>query len=251
MIARQRGAALVVLVLAMGTVATAADLRPSWECLPPDTAVMVRLPQPARFVETLKTRTKFGSVALGPKRLEGLWQLLAGRQATAGEWSLEEFEQTLAGYGLETGEFAAVMDGDLGGGLVIRQRDGLPPLQMLLGWLEPGEELAGKLMIAVRQRLEEEADREGPAPRRIDLELAGHEVLAVVEPVMGIDLSGIKPEEPDDEIDEAELLARIDRLRTAKRVHTGAQHSLVTVIGSRMLFGVTLPATGKPDADDL
>ena len=142
MIARQRGAALVVLVLAMGTVATAADLRPSWECLPSDTAVMVRLPQPARFVETLKTRTKFGSVALGPKRVEGLWQLLAGRQATEGEWSLEEFEQTLAGYGLETGEFAAVMDGDLGGGLVIRQRDGLPPLQMLLGWLEPGEESA-------------------------------------------------------------------------------------------------------------
>lgn len=253
MIARQRGAALMVLVLvlAMGTVATAADLRPSWECLPPDTAIMVQLPQPARFVETLKTRTKFGSVALGPKRLEGLWQLLAGQQATEGEWSLEEFEQTLAGYGLETGEFAAVMDGDLGGGLVIRQRDGLPPLQMLLGWLEPGEELAAKLMIAVRQRLEEEADREGPAPRRIDLELAGHEVLAVVEPVMGIDLGGIEPEETDDEIDEAELRARIERLRAAKRVQTGAQHSLVTVIGSRMLFGVTLPATGKPDADDL
>ena len=199
MIARQRGAALVVLVLAMGTVATAADLRPSWECLPSDTAVMVRLPQPARFVETLKTRTKFGSVALGPKRVEGLWQLLAGRQATEGEWSLEEFEQTLA-------------------------RDGLPPLQMLLGWLEPGEELAGKLMIAVRRRLEEEADREGPAPRRIDLELAGHEVLAVVEPVMGIDSSGIEPEETDDEIDEAEIRARIERLRTAKPVQTGSQH---------------------------
>ena len=36
----------------------AAEPRPSWECLPEDTAVMVRLPQPAAFLETMRTRTR-------------------------------------------------------------------------------------------------------------------------------------------------------------------------------------------------
>jgi len=213
--------------------------------------LMVRLPEPARFLEAVKTRTKFGSVALVPKRIEGLWRLVAGAEAGAGEWSLEDLDESLAKYGLESGDLATACGGDLGAGFVIRRRDGLPPLPMLLGWLEPGEELAGKLMAAIRRRLEEEADRDGPAPRRIDLELAGHEVLAVVEPIMGLDLDGIELEDPPSELDEAEIQARIERLRAAKPVQTGERHALVCVIGGRMLFGITLPGAGVQEAAEI
>lgn len=237
--------------VALQAVPAAADLRPSWECLPADTALMVRLPEPARFLEAVKGGTKFGSVALVPRRLEGLWRLAVGAEAGAGERSLEDLEESLARYGLESGDLAAACSGDLGAGFVIRRRDGLPPLPMLLGWLEPGEELAGRLMAAIRRRLEEEADRDGPAARRLDLELAGHEVLAIVEPVMGLDLDGIELDESLDELDEAELRARIERLRAAKPVQTGERHALVCAIGGRMLFGITLPGAGVREAAEI
>jgi len=73
--------------------------------------------------------------------------------------------------------------------------------------------------------------------------------MSVVEPVMGLDISKAELEEMAQETDEAAVKARLERLRETKQVQTGEQHSFLTVRDGRLLFGLTLPETGKPGAD--
>jgi hypothetical protein len=243
------------------------ELRPSWECLPADTAVMIRLPRAAEFVETLRTSTRFGAIALRPDRLEGLWRMIIEQAGEAGvtvgdtafSSAVADWEKSLEKYGLEPADFGAAFSGDVGGGLVIRRRAGdLPALGMVLAWSEPGAEVAGRMLAAFKQQLEENAaGEEGDAtPRRVDLELAGREVISAVIPVMTVDLGEIDVADLTDEGDDEEAAARqLERLeqqiKAAKRVQTGQTHAFVTVIGDRLLYGTTLPlrAGQEPPAD--
>ena len=235
--------------------AQAAELRPSWECLPADTALMVRLPKAAEFVEAMRSSTKFGAIALRPDRLEGLWRMLveqAGEVETAVDdtffllSSAAGWEQGLEKYGLKLADLGAAFQGDVGGGLVVRRPDGdRPPLAMMLAWAEPGEEAAGRVMAAVKQRLEEVGDRaaDGPAVRRIDLELAGHEVISAVTPVMTLDLSEVdgdgSPDDGDAAAEDPDRARKMleERLRAAKPVQTGETHVFFARLGGRLLYG--------------
>jgi len=251
--------------------AQADDLRPSWECLPADTALMVRLPKAAEFVEAMRSSTKFGAIALRPERLEGLWRMLveqAGEaQSTVGDTVLlsnpADWEKSLEKYGLKLADLGTAFQGDVGGGLVVRRRDGdRPPLAMMLAWAEPGEEVAGRVMAAVKQRLEEVGDGEpdAPAARRIDLELAGHEVISVVSPVMTLDLGEIEIGAPkadaDAEDPDRKRALLEERLRAAKPVQTGQTHVFLAKLGGRLLYGNTssgaaAPGDGPTDFDKL
>jgi hypothetical protein len=249
MMRRQSWVVFGVMVMIMPWVA-AADGRPSWECLPADTAFMVRVPALAEFWDTIQTRTKFGAVALSPKRLEGLWQAFASIQDDEEEWSLEQYEESLRKYGLETSDLLKVLDAECGGGLVLRQRDGQEPLAMILAWFEPGDEGAGKLLAAIRQRLEESADKEH-APKRTDIELAGHDVMMTTVPVIELDTDSI--DVPDDgEFDEAALDALVERMKDAKAKKTGEKYTFVAVMDGRFLVGSGLTTFAGPegDADD-
>lgn len=231
--------AVVALTWAAGS--RGADLRPSWECLPEGTAVMVRLPQPEEFVAALRTRTKFGATVLGEQRLKRVWQLFVDkfREDGAGE-QFDTWEQELGKYGLQQADFTAALARDLGlGAVVVPREQGRPPLQMLLMWFEPGEDPAGRLFAAVKQMLEERASEES-APKRVDLEMAGHEVVWVREKQMGLDVAAITADEDDDEDAEDGLE---QRLAKAELVQTGVSHSFVTRIGGRLLVGQTIPPT--------
>lgn len=225
--------------------ARGADSRPSWECLPAQTAVLVRLPQPREFVETLKTRTKFGGTLLGERRLERIGKLLLDtlRRDGAGE-VLDGVDESLAKYGLEKSDLAAAFAGDMGFGVVVKRRDdGRPPLQMVLAWLEPGAGPAERLVAAGKQVLEERQAEGDAAPRRIDLEMAGHDVLWVKEPVMGLDVGDLAIEAGDDDI-EGQVEALQERIKAAVTEQTGLAHSFVTRIGGRLLVGQTIPGSG-------
>ena len=263
---RTVAALLVGWVAGLVAAAQAAELRPSWECLPADTALMVRLPKAAEFVEAMRSSTKFGAIALRPDRLEGLWRMLveqAGEVETAVDDTIfllsspAGWEQALEKYGLKLADLGAAFQGDVGGGLVVRRRDGdRPPLAMMLAWAEPGEEVAGRVMAAVKQRLEEVGDRaaDGPAVRRIDLELAGHEVISVVVPVMTLDLGEGDDTGPLDDGDAAAedpdgARKRLEeRLRAAKPVQTGETHVFFARLGGRLLYG-NLSVGGAPAGD--
>lgn len=236
--------AVVAAALAVGAGATAADLRPSWECLPEKTAVMVRLPQPRGFVDAVKARTKFGATVLGPQRLEKLGKLvLDNLRRAGGEEAVDGMEESLAKYGLEKNDPTALFAGDMGFGIVVLRRDeGRPPLQMVLAWLEPGAGPAERLVAAAKKLLEERQAEGDAAPKRIDLEMAGHEVLWVQEPVLSVDMGDLAVDAADDENVEAQVKALQERIKAAKREQTGLAHSFLTRIGGRLLVGQTIPA---------
>ena len=240
-----------VVLLLTATSAFADDLRPSWECLPEETAVLLHMPQPAEFLEAIRDRTKFGAVAMSEPRLQGFWKLLLDKfrsDGAAGE--LEDLDEALGRYDLRQEDLPAAFRGDVGAGFVVRRRDaGLPPLVMMLMWLEPGEESAARMVTAAQRKLEEDiAEDETGTTKRVDLEMAGHEVLWMVEPVMGIDPTGldlgdVKINEDDEEAIEKRLAELQARVRNAKLVKTGHTYGFLARLGGRLAVGQTLPAT--------
>jgi hypothetical protein len=240
-----------VVLLLTATSAFAGDLRPSWECLPEETAVLLHMPQPAEFLEAIRDRTKFGALAMSEPRLQGFWKLLLDKfrsDGAAGE--LEDLDEALGRYDLRQEDLPAAFRGDVGAGFVVRRRDaGLPPLVMMLMWLEPGEESAARMVTAAQRKLEEDiAEDETGTTKRVDLEMAGHEVLWMVEPVMGIDPTGldlgdVKINEDDEEAIEKRLAELQARVRNAKLVKTGHTYGFLARLGGRLAVGQTLPAT--------
>jgi hypothetical protein len=252
---------LVIAILLTAGMARAERLRPSWECLPDDTVLMARLPDASGFVEEVRSRTKFGGFLLRPDRLESLWEFFRG-QTDAADGSAVDIEEALREYGLELADLLGAGEHDLGGAVLVRSREGQPPLAMVLGWAEPGEAAAAKIVEAAKRRIEEAGDGDGPRLERTDLSLAGQDVISVVEPVMGLDLRGLDLDRlaaESGESAEGDLSARLDELRhkvrTAKPVQTGQTHSYLTVIDGRILVGSTIQAArpvnkGEIDPDE-
>ena len=230
-----------------GLTVSAADLRPSWECLPDDTVAMVRLPQPAGFLETLRTRTKFGAVFLNAERMQKLWDLARDTWGGGDDEpdDAADFDARLAKYGLGMKDVEAAFDGDAGVGMVMRTRgDDLPPLVMALAWMEPGTETAERMVAAFHRMLEDVADAESP-PQRVDLEMAGHAVTWVSRPILRADLGDVRPDGDLDAEGLAEFREKLaERARQAPKVTVGKVHAFLARVGGRLLAGQTSPATG-------
>ncbi len=257
-----RHAIVSVVICVAGGVGLADEVRPSWECLPEDTVLMLRLPNAAAFAEELQTRTKLGSYLMRTDRLESIWKLLSGPAGVSGDGSgvPADLAETLEEYGLQFSDLTGAGRHDLGAAILVRRREGLPPLAMLLAWAEPGLDPAARMLEAAKRRIEELGDGPGPRLERIDLTLAGREVISVAEPVMGLDLRGLGLDDVAAETgeDEAALSARLEsmreKLRSAKPVQTGQTHSYLTVVDGRLLVGSTIQAAspltqGQDDPD--
>ncbi|MGB8852039.1 MAG: hypothetical protein WCC69_00550 [Pirellulales bacterium] len=218
-----------------------------------ETVAFVRMPQPAAFLEAARKQTRFGAVALSPERMQKAWELIAPRlwpaddaqaDAEAGATRLDEL---LGRYGLTLADVSAAFAGDAGAGLVVKTRgDGLPPLALLLAWIEPGAESAGRLLAGIKQAAEEQAaDGDEPGVRRIDVTMAGHDVVWLAQPVMRREVSiSVDGEPTPEKLREARKQAEA-KARTTKPVQTGLTHAFCTVIGDRLLMCQTVP-TANP-----
>jgi len=269
-----------VAIVLVAQVAFAAP-RPTWECLPDDTVVMVRLPNAAAFLDTLRNRTRFGAVVLEPRRLWQAAKLLGPHliaDDTAGDsrsspGDAADMEANLARYGLSPADLVAGLAGDSGLAVVVRPRGrGEQPLVMNLAWTEPGEETAARLMAAFRKQLEDEpaaavfagggspaaavfAGGGSPAAaeepwKRIDLRLAGHEVTQATRPLTRLDLGDLSV---DPDLDQAGLDALrrelAERAKTAPRVPSGRVDTFMTTLAGRLLAAQAFSAT-EAEADE-
>jgi hypothetical protein len=270
---RPRFVATVMLagLLALGGVARAelrptdlrpTDLRPTWECLPADTAVMVRLPDAAAFLDTIRSNTRFGAVVLEPKRLWNLFKAVgdglaeADGQGADGEAADDDLDETLAKYGLTQADLTAGLTGDTGMAMLVQSRGaGRPPLVMTVGWTEPGPDTAAKLLTAAQTWIEENpvaanqdrGNRGQEPPKRVDLSLAGHDVMWLSQPIMRPDLGELKIDQP---IDPAGLQALrkelAERAKTAPQVKAGQTDTFIARLDGRLL---AVQTTIPEDAD--
>jgi hypothetical protein len=258
---------LAAVLLCLGTwpavaepAAEALALRSTWECLPEDTLVAARMPDGVGFLDTIRTRTRFGTVVLDRQRLERLarvigpklaagWMPGADRMSPVGSDGVD-LEEWLRRYGLEVADLWAGLKGESGLALVLRPGpEGRPPRRMILAWTDPGPEVAARLLAALAKRLDEPPGPNEEPIKRVDLQMAGHDVMWLSAPTMRLDL-GELPADLTLDATGIEVLRKelADRAKTAPRVRVGQVETFVALMGGRLIAGQTaIPSEAGAD----
>lgn len=154
--------------------ATAVD---TWDCLPAETAFAIRIPNGQAFATQFVENTKLGSVMFSEKRKELVAKALS--KADDQEWN--ELKSILNEFELEPKDLLKFLAGETGYAVVLEEDDDGEPVPLGLAWMEPGEDLATRATQLLTYALEEQEDSEHPV-LRIDLELAGQEVMQLMLP---------------------------------------------------------------------
>ncbi|HQU43629.1 MAG TPA: hypothetical protein PK867_12510, partial [Pirellulales bacterium] len=124
--------------LALASICPAADELPaSWTALPEETTLMLRLPNGQAFIDALRSQTKLGAVLLSHDRIERVLELV--REQIAQDW--DELRKGLGRFDLKPEDWQSLFHNDAGVALTLEPRKGRAPVVVLLGWLEPGEDL--------------------------------------------------------------------------------------------------------------
>ena len=208
-----------------------------WDCLPAETIVAMRMPDNGAFLDALRARTKLGKTVLTRERYDRCLEIL--RQADQQQW--DQMIEDLEPLGLTPAELPDLFKGEAAIALVAEPREGREPLFVAMGWFSPGQERAGRLLDAIAEGIEKNADDEH-AVKRTDLELAGHKVMHLTVPhvedpdmdmgfkvEMGPDGNPVvvqEEDEPDDNIP----LPMTDQI-----------HILITPAGDKLVVAVTFP----------
>ena len=156
----------------------AAELPPAWHCLPAETTVAVRIPNGKAFANALRKHTKLGAVVFSDKRVAKFKTMIMEQDPQ--QW--ETFKDDLAEYGLDPDDFADLLAGESGFALLIDQVDDETPAAIGLSWIEPGDELAQRVLSAVGKAIADQEDNED-GPKRLDVEIDDHQVMQLSIPV--------------------------------------------------------------------
>ncbi len=152
--------------------------KPSWQCLPAETAVALRLPDGHAFYSAMQA-TVIGRHLFGEERVSELLELL---QREGGEdWAA--FREKLGDVGLEPEDFPRILRGESGAALVINppgDREEGENALFVFFWVEPGEELAERVLHGWLQTIEERDT--GHPTTRFDFTLAGHDIIHLASP---------------------------------------------------------------------
>lgn len=225
-------------VVLFGRPAASAEMAPSWTLVPEGTVLVARVPDAAGFMAALHEQTKLGAVVLTKDRLRRAFELW--QEENKEEW--EALAKGLGEHDLKLEDLPRIFAGEAGFALVLEARGERSPLMVGLTWLEPGEELAERLVKALQSVVEERAGEPG-APVRVDLDLAGHEVMQLTETVFGtenIDTSDLFEDgkiDPENLEDLQKKLA--EKYKNQKLIPTDRRRLFVARLGGRLLIANT------------
>jgi hypothetical protein len=234
----------------LARLATAAELAPSWTALPEETVLMLRMPAGEAFLDALRKQTKLGAVVFSPDRMRRLAEVIRTRSPEG----LDELRETLGRLDLKPEDWKGLFRGDLGVAVTLEPRGKQTPLVVLLGWLEPGEELAPRLVSALQAVLADHTD-EAFAPKRQDMELAGHNVMHIEISVPGVVMPPLPETDDAENESDNKLQQQIEeRLKEAKVIESDRVHFFIAQLGGRLVWGGTVPQSSdevekKTDAE--
>lgn len=157
----------------------AEPLPDAWNCLPAETVVAARIPQGAAVAEALRSGTKLGRVLFDPQRIERIGGWIRDQQGSLGEAT-----KKLSEYGMQPEDFPQLLAGETGGALLLDDTQ-VPPVPVGLAWLNPGEELSGRLVTALERALEDQSNRPHPITR-LDIQVEGRAVMQLSIPHISV-----------------------------------------------------------------
>ena len=225
------------------TPAAAAELAPSWT-LVPDSTVLIARADLSKFLEALRRQTKFGAVVLSEERVSRGIELWKSENQTEWEATVKELGEV----GLKPEDLAQLFAGECGFALTLEPRGERAPLLVGLTWLEPGEELAERTIKAIQDALEKHADAPHPT-QRVDLDLAGAQVMHLTIPIMhaeNLDPDDFALDNEGDESQTPEALkkrreALMEKLKNRKTIEADRGHLFIARLGGRLLVANTFP----------
>lgn len=225
------------------TPAAAAELAPSWT-LVPDSTVLIARADLSKFLKALRRQTKFGAIVLSEERVSRGIELWKSENQTEWEATVKELGEV----GLKPEDLAQLFAGECGFALTLEPRGERAPLLVGLTWLEPGEELAQRTIKAIQDALEKHADAPHPT-QRVDLDLAGAQVMHLTIPIMhaeNLDPNDFAPDDEGDESQTPEALkkrreALMEKLKNRKTIEADRGHLFIARLGGRLLVANTFP----------
>ena len=227
----------------------------TWNCLPEETALAIRIPNGKAVAEAYVQNTKLGAVLFSEKRKQLVADAL--RKSDSAEWP--EFQEKLAEYGLTTDDLLQLLAGESGYAVLVVDDQQGESLALGLAWLEPGDELATRLYKILGRIIEEQEDDEHPTTR-VDIELVDH-------PVMQLTIPQVTTERDEDYDlpDDYEEMSSDEQQVAWKKAYQAWEDSavervryqtvLVSAVGNRVLlahsFRPSTEAKPHPDAERL
>lgn len=209
--------------------------KPSAFALPEQTVAVLRLPDMGAYVAAMRRQTRLGSVLLSDERQRKLAQLF--QEANREEWG--ELVAGLARFNLQPEDWWKLFAGEVGMAVVLEPRSGQAPLTMILAWLEPGEDLAARLLAAM-QKAVAEAGSGDAALRRTDLNLAGFAVMQLTQDVEGT-LHDLTPPFEEDGAEQPGAAPDLQPELNQELAKLDEWHLFVTRAGGRLLLGMNVP----------
>ncbi len=220
------------------------DLPPAWHCLPPQTTAAIRIPNGKAFADALRNQTKLGAVMFSDDRIERFKTMIMEQDPK--QW--ESFKSNLAKYGLGPNDFPALLAGESGFAVLIDsmqggQRIDASAATIGLSWLEPGEELAQRVIEAIGKAVADQEDDE-QGPRRVDIEINDRPVMQLSLPVVSVTSGAVDFQWPEDfgqmpEDQRQQVIQRQQKQQEAGEVSVKYNHLLLTRMGGRLLSANT------------
>jgi hypothetical protein len=256
--ARRLAASVLFLAVAASSLAAVRGAEPSSHFLPDETMAVMRMPSLAKFGETLRERTKLGRVMFAEERIARFKELIEQE----GDEELKDFRERLERYELKPEDAVGLLEGEIGVAITATPRGEFEPVMMALIWAEPAPELSDRLYAAFEKFIEESQEEESPI-RRVDVNLAGHQVMQLRAPVNEREAIEMDMEFPDFN-DEAAVNAYMEKRQRleaeAKVIQVDQVNYFITRRENRILVGITLPNSQRrlpqeegavPDFDDI
>jgi hypothetical protein len=222
------------------------ELRSTWECLPDETAIALRIPSGSAVADAMVRQTKLGAVLFSETRREKLRQVIVEANAGGGK----DFEAMLQEYGMTPDDLPKFFGGESGYAVLISQPEGQSPLAVGVAWVSPGADLAARAYEAIGRLVEQHEDDEDP-PQRIDLQLADHDVMQIALPIVSLELGEFKLPDNYENLSEEEQERAWDQ--AYKQAEASAVKSvtfqtlLAASLGERLLVAHTLGAASDED----
>lgn len=213
---------LTALTLCLGStsVGVGQQMPSSWDCLPDDTMLAVRIPNGQAFLQALRQNSKFGAVGLSEERLGRVTELI--RQQAGAAW--DRMVQEMGQFGLGPDDWHLMYQGDLGYAVIAKSRPDAEPLAVGLMWAEPGGDLAARIMKAIDQAVAEQPQSVHPVRRR-SYHLAGQKITHLAFPKTAANV-----------IEDAVQIDDFEPIEEAEDHVVDYVHVMVTTMGPRILL---------------